>query len=318
MAPTARKRPAPDQEARPATGGDASKRARRSGPRSLDEFKLFEVLGEGAEGVVRRGLDRRTGKKVALKWIRGDGPDGHGAPSYIALAMEAGCLHACRGHPSIIGIHDVAADPKTGDVHLVLELVHGGTSLRDSMWRPLPEDSVREMMRQLVGAAKKIHGVGVIHRDMKPENILVCPFGELKVCDFGSATRQKPTGKTHEAYLVGTLLYNAPELLERHGNYGHAIDMWSLGCIMAELLSGETLFHAETAKEMIDQMSELRDRMASAVGKLDPECLADLSEDGRDVLTRLLAFSAEKRLTAAQALEHPWFTKVKSPWIGIV
>ena len=90
--------------------------------------------------------------------------------------------------------------------------------------------------------------------------------------------------------------------------------MWGLGCVMAELLSGETLFHAETHEEMFDEMSELRDRMTSAAGKLDPECLADLSEIGRYVLTGLLAFCPEKRLTAAEALEHPWFKNFKSPW----
>ena len=144
--PTARKRPAPDQEARAAA--EANKRPRHSGLRSIDEFELFEVLGEGAEGVVRRGRDRRTGKKVALKWI--------GHPDRRALAMEAGCLRACRSHPSIIVIDGVAADPKTEDVHLVLGLIQGGLSLRDSdyMWRTPSEDTVREMMRQLIGAAK--------------------------------------------------------------------------------------------------------------------------------------------------------------------
>jgi cell division cycle 2-like protein len=197
----------------------------------------------------------------------------------------------------------------------MLELVHGGVTLRDSMWRPLSEDVVREMMRQLVSAAKKIHGVGFIHRDMKPENILVCPFSELKVCDFGSATRQKPAGKAHEASPVGTLQYNSPELFDGNWYYGPAVDMWGLGCVMAELLSAETLFQAETREEMLHEMSELRDRMTSAAGKLDPECLADLSETGRDVLTGLLAFCLEKRLTVEEALEHPWFKNFKSLWI---
>jgi cell division cycle 2-like protein len=78
---------------------------------------------------------------------------------------------------------------------------------------------------------------------------------------------------------------------------------------MAELLSGETLFQAESEYEMTTEMSELRDRMTSAAGKLDPECLAKLSEDGRDVLKGLLTFCPEKRLTAAEALEHRWFNK---------
>jgi cell division cycle 2-like protein len=275
------------------------------------------MLGEGAEGVVSRARDRRSGKEVALKWIRGDGPDGHGPPDRRALAMEAGCLRACRGHPSIIGIDGVAADPKTGDVHLVLELIEGGLSLRDSdyMWRTLSEDAIRGMMRQLFGAAKKVHSLGFIHRDIKSENILVCPLGELKLCDFGSATRKKPDGKPHQACPVGTLQYNAPELLDGNWYYGPAVDMWGLGCVMAELLSGERLFQAESEYEMTAEMSELRDRMTSAAGKLDLECLKDLSEDGRDVLTGLLAFCPEKRLTAVEALEHRWLTTPRQPWI---
>jgi cell division cycle 2-like protein len=70
--------------------------------------------------------------------------------------MEAGCLHACRGHPSIIGIDGVAADPKTGDVHLVLELIRCGLSLRESIWGTPSEDAIRLMTRQLFGAAKKV------------------------------------------------------------------------------------------------------------------------------------------------------------------
>ncbi|XP_066377530.1 uncharacterized protein [Miscanthus floridulus] len=70
--------------------------------------------------------------------------------------MEAGCLRACRGHPSIIEIDGVAVDPKTGDVHLVLELIRGGLSLRDYFWRTPSEDAIREMMRQLIGAAEKV------------------------------------------------------------------------------------------------------------------------------------------------------------------
>ena len=226
--------------------------------------------------------------------------------------MEAGCLRACRSHPSIIEIDGVAVDPKTGDVHLVLELIRGGLSLRDYFRRTPSEDAIREMMRQLIGAVKKVHDLGFIHRDIKCDNILVCPLGDLKLCDFGSATRKKPDGKPHQAYPVGTLQYNAPELLDGNWYYGPAIDVWGLGCVMAELLSGERLFQAESEYEMTAEMSELRDRMTSAAGKLDPECLKDLSEDGRDVLTGLLAFCPEKRLTAAEALEHRWFNNFKA------
>jgi cell division cycle 2-like protein len=197
------------------------------------------VLDEGTEGVVHRG-----GTAAPARRRRSNG-----SATPTTARSQAGALHACRGHPSIIGIQDVGADPKTGDVHLVLELVHGGSSLCDSMWRPLSED--------VVSAAKKIHGVGFIHRDMKPENILVCPFDELKVYDFGSATRQMPAGKAHEAHPIRTLEYISPELLYGNWYYGPTVDMWGLGCVMAELLSAETLFQSERREEMLHEMSEL-------------------------------------------------------------
>jgi cell division cycle 2-like protein len=92
---------------------------------------------------------------------------------------------------------------------------------------------------------------------MKPENILVCPFDELKVYDFGSATRQMPAGKAHEAHPIRTLEYISPELLYGNWYYGPTVDMWGLGCVMAELLSAETLFQSERREEMLHEMSEL-------------------------------------------------------------
>ncbi|XP_023156186.1 putative cyclin-dependent kinase F-2, partial [Zea mays] len=109
-------------------------------------------------------------------------------------------------------------------------------------------------------------------------------------------------GKPHEAHPVGTLQYNSPELLDGNWCYGPAVDMWGLGCVMAELLTAETLFDLETREEMLDEMSKLRDQMASAAGKLDPECLAHLPEGGRDVLTGLLAFRPDERRTGRGGL----------------
>lgn len=165
------------------------------------------------------------------------------------------------------------------------------------------------MMRQLFDAAKKMHGAGIVHRDIKPENVLVGLFGSLKVCDFGSATLQKPAGVPYEKCCVGTRIYTSPEQFAGNRYYGQAVDMWALGCVMAELLAGETLFVGDTEDDMVAEMSKLQDQISST-GKLEGlEFFDELSEAGRELLLGLLAFNPDKRLTAAEALQHRWFDK---------
>uniref|UniRef100_A0ACD5V296 Uncharacterized protein n=1 Tax=Avena sativa TaxID=4498 RepID=A0ACD5V296_AVESA len=294
-----RKRPAPDQEPR-VHGGKKPRYAFGS----IVDYEKLEVLGDGAYGVVIKARDRRTGKKVALKWLRGC--------DLRTITLEAGCLAACRGHPSIIEIFDVATDAETGDFFLVMELVDGGRTLREEIWRPLDEDVARRMMRLLLDAAKKIHGAGIVHQDIKPENVLVSIFGALKVCDFGSATRQKPAGVPYEECRVGTMIYTSPEQFAGNQHYGQAVDMWALGCVMAEILAGETLFVGKTEEDMVAEMSKLRDQISST-GKLDGlEFFDELSEAGREVLLGLLAFNPDKRLTATEALQHRWFNEASA------
>ncbi|VAH14568.1 unnamed protein product [Triticum turgidum subsp. durum] len=266
--PTAiRKRPAAGQEPR-VHGGKKPRYAFGS----ITDYEKLEVLGEGTYGEVFKARDRRTGKKVAVKWVRGNGAGGHGPPDIRAITREAGCLGACRGHESIIEILDVATDAETGDVFLVMELVADGRTLRESLWRPVSEDVTRVMMEQLLDAA---------------------------------------AGVPYEECCVGTLIYTSPEQLEGNRYYGQAVDMWALGCIMAEMLAGGTLFVAETEEELLAEIYKLRDQITST-GKLDLEFLEELSEAGREVLTGLLAFNPDERMTAAKALEHRWFSKPKA------
>ncbi|XP_044956597.1 putative cyclin-dependent kinase F-2 [Hordeum vulgare subsp. vulgare] len=305
MSTAVRKRPAAGQEPR-VHGGKKPRYAFTS----ISDYEKLEVLGEGTYGEVFKARDRRTGKKVAVKWVRGNEAGGHGPPDMRAITREAGCQAACRGHESIVQILDVVTDAETRDVFLVMELVAGGQTLRESLWRPVSEEVTRVMMEQLLDAAKKIHGAGIIHRDIKPENVMVGIFGGLKVGDFGSAIRAKPAGVPYEECCVGTRIYTSPEQLEGNGHYGQAVDMWALGCIMAEMLGGDTLFVAETEEELLAEMNKLRDQISST-GKLDLDFFEELSEAGREVLTGLLAFNPDERITAGEALEHRWFSKPK-------
>uniref|UniRef100_A0A0E0HWN7 [RNA-polymerase]-subunit kinase n=1 Tax=Oryza nivara TaxID=4536 RepID=A0A0E0HWN7_ORYNI len=279
--PASRKRAAAPDDEPTATGSTtpAAKRPRRYALASVDDYEQLDVVGEGASGVVIMARHRRTGNKVALKHLP------HGARDFDAVRVEAACQHACRGHPNIVQIKDVVADANTGDVFLVMEFVGG--SLRDELPRARPEKQVRFMMRQLVDAAKKMHA--------------------SHVCDFGSATFVNPAGKPYEECLVGTLPYTSPEQLAGNHCYGPGVDMWALGCIMGELLTGAPLFGGDmTEKELLADLSANLD---DQLNELFYDVLPELSPAAREVLSGLLAFDPEKRMTAAEALEHRWFAE---------
>uniref|UniRef100_J3M516 [RNA-polymerase]-subunit kinase n=1 Tax=Oryza brachyantha TaxID=4533 RepID=J3M516_ORYBR len=138
-------------------------------------------------------------------------------------------------------------------------------------------------------------------------NILVGFFGSLKICDFGSATFMKPAGKPYDKCLVGTLPYTSPEQLAGNRCYGPAVDMWALGCIMGELLTGPPLFGGDMT--VAELLADLSANLGDLLKELKVEVLPELSAAAHEFLSGLLAFDPEKRMTAAEALEHRWFTE---------
>ncbi|KAF0929188.1 hypothetical protein E2562_016426 [Oryza meyeriana var. granulata] len=116
-------------------------------------------------------------------------------------------------------------------------------------------------MRDLVGAAKALHAAGIMHRDIKPEHVLVTYGGGLKLCDFGVATPVKP----YEESRVSTLLYSSPEQLADSGYYGPAADMWAVGCIMVEILIGGPLFDDMSEEEVLARLPDERPTAAEAL-----------------------------------------------------
>ncbi|XP_015696929.2 putative cyclin-dependent kinase F-2 [Oryza brachyantha] len=301
------KRPAPD-------GYACSAAAPCKKPRllftSIFNYERMETLGAGTYGVVYRARDRRTGEMVAVKWVRPLRGRDHGQPADVdAFVRERDCLAACRGYPSVVQLRDVAANPSNWDMFLVMEFV-GARSLRDLIVgrarRPFSEAETRALMRQLLAGVRTMHAAGMAHRDIKPGNILVGPGCALKICDFGMATTAAPP---YERFMVGTLHYNAPEQLTGKGQYNaQAVDMWALGCVMAELLTGGPAFTSKTVEEHLLELSELRDYEVGSKDSLAFGGLPGLSPAGREVLAGLLAFYEDERMTAEAALEHRWFT----------
>jgi cell division cycle 2-like len=127
---------------------------------SIDDYEMVEEIGEGTFGVVAKARDRRTGETVAVKWIQGGEGDGEDGAAHLRAAVlrEAGCLEACRGHPSIVELRGVAADEATGDLFLVMEF--DGPSLQPRLTRPFSEAEARACVRQLLGAVERMHGAG--------------------------------------------------------------------------------------------------------------------------------------------------------------
>ncbi|XP_022684221.1 putative cyclin-dependent kinase F-2 [Setaria italica] len=290
-------------------------------------------LGEGAFGAVVKARHRATGRIVAIKRV-GKAHGGH-----AALLREARFLEETSGggaNPFVVGFHGVVRRPDAFDLSLVMECV--GPSLHNLLRQrprgspPLPESMVRAAMWQLLTGAKKMHGGHIVHRDIKPANILVGDDHRIvKLCDFGLAmsTDERPPYKP-----AGTLWYMAPEMLLEKPDYDERVDIWSLGCVMAELINnGSPLFQgfygegqlcaifdvlgtpddstwpwfSSTAFATV-VMPELDMQRENNLRELIPE--SKLSKEGFDVLSGLLTCNPEKRLTAAAALKHPWFDKI--------
>ncbi|KAJ1294571.1 hypothetical protein BS78_01G155100 [Paspalum vaginatum] len=314
------------------------KRRRMTVVGSADEYEETGSLGHGAYGVVFKARHRVTGQTVAIKRLPGGDP--------AALLREASLLErACAsggGNPFVVGFHGVIGDrdqePTTSGTDLCLVMECVGPSL-DSVLQQhrrarLPEPTLRAAMRQLLTGVAKMHASRIVHRDIKPQNILVGDdHGQsvLKLCDFGLAVS---TSEPTPSEPVGTLWYQAPEMLLEEEDYDSQIDTWALGCIMAELINtGRPLFQgcydvgqlcaifdvlgvpddstwpgfsSTTFATVV--MPELDMQRSSNLRELFPD--TKLSEEGFQVLSGLLTCNPEKRLTAAAALKHPWFAKV--------
>ncbi|KAL0342681.1 UNVERIFIED_CONTAM: Cyclin-dependent kinase G-2 [Sesamum calycinum] len=152
--------------------------------------------------------------------------------------------------------------------------------------QPLCPNEVKCMMKLLLEGVKFLHENGVMHRDLKPSNILINKKGELKICDFGLSRQFENESGSYSPQVV-TLWYRAPEILAEVETYSTAIDMWSLGCIMAELLLKEVLFKGRTISGA-----------------------PLLTELGFDLMKKLLEYDPTKRITAEAALNHGWFKEL--------
>ncbi|XP_038992375.1 cyclin-dependent kinase G-2-like isoform X1 [Hibiscus syriacus] len=305
------------------------------GCRSVDEFERLNKIDEGTYGVVYRARDKKTGEIVALKKVKME-KEREGFP--LTSLREINILLSFH-HPSVVDVKEVVVGSSLDSIFMVMEYMeHDLKGLMETIKQPFSQSEVKCLMLQLLEGVKYLHDNWVLHRDLKTSNLLLNNQGELKICDFGLA-RQYGIPLKPYTHLVVTLWYRAPELLLGARQYSTAIDMWSLGCIMAELLSKEALFSGKTEFDQLDkifrtlgtpnetiwpgfsklpgvkvnfvkhQYNLLRKKFPATSFTGTPV----LSDAGFDLLNKLLTYDPEKRITAEDALNHEWFREVPLP-----
>ena len=288
------------------------------------KYEIYKVIGKGAYGIVVSGVNKNNGEKIAIKKI----PNAFvNLLDAKRILREIKILHSLQ-HENIISLKDVIKpDDSTNyeDIYLVTDLL--GTDLHKTIYsqQQLTNEHIQYFLYQLLRGLLYIHSAGIIHRDLKPSNLLLTQECDLKICDFGLSRGLQHNFELTE-YVV-TRWYRAPEIILNASDYNQAVDMWSVGCIMAELFGRKPLL---PGNDYLDQMKRIIERTGTPC-KEDIDLIE--SEEGKkfikslpvspypdwaqvfpnanklacDLLSRLLAFNPKKRITVQESMRHPYF-----------
>jgi serine/threonine protein kinase len=211
-------------------------------------YELMDELGRGSMGVVYRARQRSLNRIVALKMILAGA---HAGPAALARFRAEAEAAARLHHPTIVPIHELGEH--AGMPYAVLELIEGGSLDRRLSGAAWPPRAAAELVEALARAIEHAHRRGIIHRDLKPSNILLAADGTPKIADFGLAKMiSGDGGQTRTGEILGTPGYMAPEQAEGRRDIGPAADIWALGAILYECLTGRRPFCGSSVLETLE------------------------------------------------------------------
>ncbi|ONI31701.1 hypothetical protein PRUPE_1G325700 [Prunus persica] len=293
------------------------------------QYEIQEVIGKGSYGVVASAVDTHTGEKVAIKKINDVFEHVSDATRILREIKLLRLLH----HPDIVEIKHIMLPPcrrEFKDIYVVFELMESDLHQVIKANDDLSPEHYQFFLYQLLRALKYIHTANVFHRDLKPKNILANSDCKLKICDFGlarAAFSDAPSTIFWTDY-VATRWYRAPELCGSFfSKYTPAIDIWSIGCIFAEMLTGKPLFPGKNVVHQLDLITDLlgtptaesisrirNEKARRYLSSMKKKKSVPLSQKipnadplALRLLERLLAFDPRDRLSAEEALADPYF-----------
>ncbi len=298
---------------------------------SVGGYELLERIGCGSFASVFRAKHRVSRNVVALKRTRI--PDGHQVDAN--LLREVTCLQQLSAHENIVRMHQAFFNNSKDEIWIVMDFCPRDLrSFLQKSQHPLPLGQAKGIVQTLLTGLEVLHENWWMHRDLKPANLLITESGRLQIADVNLARKFSFPAKPCSPEVV-TLAYRAPELLLGTEIYTSAIDVWSVGCIFAETLTGEPLLPGTGELDQIRRIFRLlgtpneclwpgygdlpvvrrfrlpifeaSDRLERFVGR------TAISKVGVHLLRRLLCYEPEKRIGAEKALKHDWFSEVPKP-----
>lgn len=299
------------------------------GSRSVDAFEKLEQIGEGTYGQVYMAREKDTGEIVALKKVRMDN-EKEGFP--ITAIREIKILKKLK-HDHVIRLKEIVTSKAQennkykGSIYMVFEYMdHDLTGLSDRPGMRFTIPQIKCYMTQLLKGLHYCHSQGILHRDIKGSNLLIDNNGILKLADFGLARTYGSNSNAQLTNRVITLWYRPPELLLGSNKYGPAVDMWSVGCIFAELLLGKPILPGKNEFEQLQLIFNLcgspDETNWPGVSKLQwwqqfkPErplkrrlkdVYKSFDKNALDLVEKMLTLDPAKRTSAKDALDHDYF-----------